>query len=160
MQAQTLENPRFAANPDFIRMELIEGRPERKTYSNEFFASLKQSNATQNIYFSNYIEWQGAVRERWFFENISSDMLQQQGVFVTKRVEHNYLREGFPFQTVRCDLNVRDIQKCSFTLVFKFYIGAELIGEGKQKIAFLDHQKKLARLPKTALDKIRLFEER
>ena len=159
MQAHTLENRNFSANPEVIRMDLIQSPAESRTYSREFFASLKQSNATQNIYFSNYIEWQGAMRERWFFEEISQDMLQNTGVFVTKRVEHNYLREGFPFQTIRCELNTANIQKCSFTLVFRFFIDSELLGEGRQRIAFLNHQKKPTKLPNAVLDKLRSFEE-
>lgn len=158
MQARTLEKRTYTTNPEIIRMEIVKSQPVKQTYSREFFASLKQSNATQNIYFSNYIEWQGAVRERWFFEKISADMLQNEGVFVTKRVEHNYFREGFPFQTVKCDLNVKDIQKCSFTLVFRFYIDDELVGEGKQRIAFLNHEKKPSKLPDSVLEKIRAFE--
>jgi hypothetical protein len=52
------------------------------TFECNLSTSLKHSNATQNIYFSNYVEWQGAVRERWFYERISPDMLQKEGVFV------------------------------------------------------------------------------
>lgn len=159
MQTQTTQSHNHKINSDIIKMEMIRSQPiARKTYSNEFFASLKQSNATQNIYFSNYIEWQGAVRERWFFENIANDMLQTQGVFVTKRVEHDYFIEGFPFQTIKCNLNVKDIHKCSFTLVFRFYIDSNLIGEGRQVIAFLNHNKRPTRLPKPVLDKIRTYE--
>ena len=129
-----------------------------QTYSQHFFASLKHSNATQNIYFSNYIEWQGILRERWFYECISEDMLQAEGVFVTKYVEHNFIHEGFPFQTIRCDLNVFNLQRCSFALSFKFYIDNLLVGNGSQKIAFMNHQKRLAKLPNYALKKIRQYE--
>lgn len=129
-----------------------------KTFTLDFFASLKQSNATQNIYFSNYIEWQGAVREKWFYECISRDMLQSEGVFVTKMVEQEYFLEGYPFQTIRCDLNVIDIQRCSFRLIFRFYIEDKLVGIGKQKIAFLNHEKRLTRLPLVARNRMKGYE--
>lgn len=38
--------------------------PLCESFTYEFDTSLKHSNATQNVYFSNYFEWQGAVRER------------------------------------------------------------------------------------------------
>ena len=129
-----------------------------QTYTQKFETSLKHSNATQNVYFSNFFEWQGAVRERWFFECISNDMLQDQGVFITKRAHNEYLKEAFPFQTVTCTLNAFNIQKCSFYLLFSFYINDELASRGYQQIVFADKQKRIARLPDQIIRKIRKFE--
>lgn len=129
-----------------------------KSYDYAFHTTLKHSNATQNIYFSNYIEWQGVVRERWFFECIDNQMLQNQGVFVTKQVHQYYLKEGFPFQTVSCRLNTFNIQRCSFCLLFRFQIDGELISSGFQQIAFTNHSKRVTRLPQAVLEKIRAFE--
>lgn len=129
-----------------------------KSYKQTFCPTLKHSNATQNIYFSNYIEWQGMVRERWFFECIDEQMLQHKGVFVTKLVHQDYFKEGFPFQTIVCKMNAFDIQRCSFCLLFQFYCNGELISSGYQKIAFTDHKKRVTRLPKEILEKIHEFE--
>ena len=62
--------------------------------------------------------------------------------------EHSYLREGYPFQFIRCDLNVFGIQRCCFGLLFQFYIDKHLVGKGKQKIAFLNYKKKLTNCQK------------
>jgi len=129
-----------------------------KTYHQKFETSLKHSNATQNVYFSNFFEWQGSARERWFYECISSDMLQDQGVFITKQAHNNFIREAFPFQTVHCELNSFDIQKCSFYLLFRFYIDGELASSGYQQIVFANKEKRIARLPEAVLKKIRSFE--
>lgn len=128
------------------------------TYSQTFETSLKHSNATQNVYFSNFFEWQGAVRERWFFECISNDMLQDLGVFITKRAHNEYLKEAFPFQTVTCTLNAFNIQKCSFYLLFSFYINGELASRGYQQIVFADKEKRIARLPDQVIRKIKKYE--
>lgn len=130
----------------------------RKSFTYEFDTSLKHSNATQNVYFSNYFEWQGAVRERWFFECISRDMLQDKGVFITKQAHNDYFKEAFPFQTVSCVLNSYRIQRCSFFLLFRFYVEGELTSSGYQQIVFADHQKKIARLEDRVLEKIKLYE--
>lgn len=129
-----------------------------QTYYQKFETSLKHSNATQNVYFSNFFEWQGAVRERWFFECISNDMLQDQGVFITKRAHNEYLKEAFPFQTVTCALNAFNIQKCSFYLLFSFYINDELASRGYQQIVFANKEKHIARLPDQVIRKIKKFE--
>ena len=135
-----------------------------KTFSYYFDTSLKHSNATQNVYFSNFFDWQGAVRERWFYECISPDMLAPLGVFITKKAHNEYLKEAFPFQTIRCDLNTFNIQRCSFYLRFLFYSSEAnkkdvLIAHGFQQIVFARHDKKITRLGDDILRKIRLYEK-
>lgn len=129
-----------------------------KTYSLKFETTLKHSNATQNVYFSNFFEWQGATRERWFFECISSDMLADKGVFITKQAHNNFIREVFPFQSVTCELNSFDIQKCSFYLLFRFYINGDLVSSGYQQIVFANKHKRIAKLPDEVLAKIKRYE--
>ena len=96
---------------------------QTQTYEYVFETSLKHTNATQNIYFSNYVEWQGIVRERWFFNCIDNDMLQSEGVFVTKEVHQFYVKEGLPFTTVSCRLNTFRIQRCGFRFTVPFLCG-------------------------------------
>ncbi|GAB1256568.1 hypothetical protein NBRC116494_10700 [Aurantivibrio plasticivorans] len=129
-----------------------------KTFEYQFDTTLKHSNATQNVYFSNYFDWQGAVRERWFFECIDPGMLQDLGVFITKQAHNDYVRESFPFQTIRCELNAFNVQRCSFYLSFRFYEGDELISHGYQQIVFANHEKKISKLPLEVLSKVREYE--
>lgn len=129
-----------------------------KTFEYQFDTTLKHSNATQNVYFSNYFDWQGAVRERWFFECIDPGMLQDIGVFITKQAHNDYVRESFPFQTIRCELNAFNVQRCSFYLSFRFYEGDELISYGYQQIVFANHEKKISKLPLEVLNKVREYE--
>lgn len=128
-----------------------------QTYQLVFHPTLKHSNATQNVYFSNFIEWQGEARERWFFECIDAQLLQHKGVFVTRRVHQEFFKEAFPFQEITCRLNAFDIQSCSFNLLFRFYSAGHLIASGYQKIAFTSHNKKIVRLPKEIIEKIRMY---
>lgn len=127
------------------------------TYEYTFETSLKHSNATQNIYFSNYVEWQGTVRERWFFDCIDNSMLKSEGAFVTKEVHQLYMKEGFPFTTIVCHLNSFRIQRCGFRLLFRFYADDELISYGYQHLVFTNHSKKIVRLPMQVVDKIEDF---
>ncbi len=135
----------------------ISALPDSNTYEYSFDTTLKHSNATQNIYFSNYVEWQGVVRERWFFDCIDASMLQSEGVFVTKQVHQHYIKEEFPFRTIICRLNTFCIQRCSFRLLFRFYSDGDLISYGYQHIAFTSHLKKIRKLPKPVIEKIESF---
>jgi enediyne biosynthesis thioesterase len=140
--------------------ELLAAPPTEKgrTFTLKFDTSLKHSNATQNIYFSNYVEWQGAIRERWFFECIAPDMLQDKGVFVTKEVQQYYLKEAFPFETIKCCLNSFRVQRCAFRLLFRYFKDDTLLSYGCQHIVFTDHEKRIVRLPYPVLEKVKQFQ--
>jgi acyl-CoA thioesterase FadM len=129
-----------------------------KTYHHSIDVYLKDSNATGNIYFARYFEWQGICRERWFFECVAADMLQDLGVFITKEAQQNYVHETFAFQTVKCEVNTFAIKQCSFSLLFRFYVNGTLVSTGYQQIVFANKQKKIARLPDDVLDKIRAYQ--
>src|ERR1700739_2505317 len=81
----------------------------KQTFTHTLSIYLKDSNAYGNTYFARYFEWQGICRERWFFECISRDMLQKEGVFITKRAEQDYLQETFPFQEIQCEMNAYNV---------------------------------------------------
>ncbi|PWF48664.1 acyl-CoA thioesterase [Massilia glaciei] len=132
--------------------------PAPRTFTHEMTIYLKDSNAYGNTYFARYFEWQGVCRERWFFECIAPDMLQAEGVFITKRAEQDYVHETFPFQEIRCELNAYAVRKCSFWLEFRFFSGGTLVSVGRQQIVFANHAKQISALPERALSKIRRFE--
>jgi enediyne biosynthesis thioesterase len=132
--------------------------PQTKTFHHTIEVYLKDSNATGNIYFARYFEWQGICREKWFFECISSDMLQPLGVFVTKEAQQKYIHETFAFQKIECEVNTFAIKQCSFFLLFRFYVEGKLVSVGHQQIVFAQADKKISRLPSDILDKIRLYE--
>jgi enediyne core biosynthesis thioesterase len=139
---------------------VLEPAPQREvlTFRHSIDIYLKDSNAYANTYFSRYFEWQGICRERWFHQCISADMLQTQGVFITKNAHQDYVHETFPFQTVECELNSQDVKQCSFNLIFSFFVAGNLVSKGSQQIVFASHNKRIQRLPGHILEKVRKYE--
>ncbi len=131
---------------------------ERKIFKHSIDIYLKDSNATGNIYFARYFEWQGICRERWFFECISADMLAPLGVFITKDAHQKYMHETYAFQRVDCEVTTSAIKQCSFSLIFRFYVDGVLVSTGQQHIVFANKEKKISRLPEHILEKIRQYE--
>lgn len=129
-----------------------------KTFRHTIEVYLKDSNATGNVYFARYFEWQGICREKWFFECISPDMLQPLGVFVTKEAQQKYIQETFAFQRIECEVNTFAVKQCSFSLLFRFFVDGRLVSAGHQQIVFAQLNKKISRLPADVLDKIRGYE--
>ena len=129
-----------------------------KTFLHAIEIYLKDSNATGNVYFARYFEWQGICREKWFFDCISADMLQPLGVFITKEAQQKYVQETYAFQKVECELNTFAIKQCSFSLLFRFFVAGQLVAIGHQQMVFANLDKKITRLPAHVIEKIRLYE--
>jgi len=122
---------------------------------------LKDSNSYGNIYFSRYFEWQGMCREAWFTQCICADMLNMQGGFLTKAAHNIYNEEVLPFQRITCLLNVKDIKRSSFNLLFRFYNEDTkvLVSKGYQTVVFINlANKKISKLPAEVIEKVRRFE--
>jgi acyl-CoA thioesterase FadM len=128
-----------------------------QTFTHSLTIYLKDSNAYGNTYFARYFEWQGICREKWFFECISRDMLQNDGVFITKHAEQEYLQETFPFQEICCELNAYDVKKCSFWLEFRFYNDGKPVSVGRQQIVFAGHDRKIKALPPAVIELIQRY---
>ena len=149
------------ATPSILREVLshpVQTVHPQRTFRHQIDIYLKDSNAYANTYFSRYFEWQGVCRERWFHRCISADMLQAQGVFITKRAHQEYAQETFPFQTVECELNTFDVRQCSFYLVFQFQVDGRQVASGYQQVVFASHDKRIQRLPQHILAKLREYE--
>jgi enediyne core biosynthesis thioesterase len=141
------------------RARLEKAQPQPLTFDHTIDIYLKDSNAYTNTYFSRYFEWQGVCRERWFHQCIQADMLQNQGVFITKRAHQEYVQETFPFQTVACKLNTFEVKQCSFYLLFQFSVGDSVVSTGYQQVVFASHEKRIQRLPEDVLAKVRRYEQ-
>jgi enediyne core biosynthesis thioesterase len=131
---------------------------EPLTFQHSIDIYLKESNAYGNTYFARYFEWQGICRERWFHRCIAADLLQSQGVFITKRAHQDYMLETFPFQTVDCEVNTFEVKSCSFYLLFRFLVEGSVVSRGYQQIVFATHDKRIQRLPAHVLKMVQSYE--
>lgn len=130
---------------------------DHKTYVYDFSTFLKDSNAYGNNYFSKVFEWQGACREAWFYSCITKEFLKKEGILVTKKAHNEYVGETFPFQRIRCLLNISSLKKASFNIDFTFCDpdNEEIIfSKGYQQILLTDHNHKITRFPVDIIDMV------
>lgn len=126
---------------------------------------IKDTNVVGNVYFSNYIQWHGEVRESFFNKHpLALEFMQKNPhiVFVTAEVHHHFIENSYLGDKLVIRCNSRDIYKSSFKLVFKFYNekNNKKIGEGWQKICFLDSSlKSPTAIPQIILDLIEPVKE-
>ncbi|OGW84443.1 MAG: hypothetical protein A3C35_02835 [Omnitrophica bacterium RIFCSPHIGHO2_02_FULL_46_11] len=119
---------------------------------------IKQTNMLGNTYFSNYIEWHGEARERFFLEHPSAlEYLKENAhiAMVTYCIYHRFIENMYFGDRVRIELQSREIQKHSLVLVFRYYRSGtdQLIGEGWQKVCFSNTEtNQLSPVPQIFLD--------
>ena len=104
---------------------------------------LKQTNLIGNVYFVNYVEWQGEAREALLLAHpTTAEFLKKEKhiKLVTYCLYHRFLVDSTFGEVIRIELTTRDILTHSLVIVFKYFnVGTNvLIGEGWQKICFLD----------------------
>jgi CheY-like chemotaxis protein/acyl-CoA thioesterase FadM len=117
-----------------------------KYFSIEKTVFLEQTNIMGNTYFANYVLWQGEARESLLLShpNVVEEMKKNQHVrMITHSVYHRFIEETTFGDLVEIRVTAREIKHCSFVLVFQVYKKREgsFIGEGWQRITFLDLQK-------------------
>ena len=105
-----------------------------------FETSLGQANAVGNLYYANYYEWQGHLRDRWFYD-IVPDRFQgtgERGELICLACRVNHLREAMPFDQVTTTMSLKALWPESILLHFDYH---RLMPDGSlTKLAYGDHE--------------------
>ena len=85
---------------------------------------IKHTNLLGNVYFANYIEWQGEVRENFFLTHPSAKEFLSRNpnlIMLTYALYQRFYGSAFLFDKLRIELTTKDIQKCSVVIIFRFF---------------------------------------
>lgn len=115
----------------------------KKYFSLEKTIYLKDTNLMGNTYFTNYIVWQGEVREAYVMThpNFAEEMQKNQYIkMITHSLYHRFVQETTFGDVVQIRMTTREIKHCSFVLVFRYYNKRTeaFLGEGWQRLTFAD----------------------
>ncbi|BBO84724.1 hypothetical protein DSCO28_52900 [Desulfosarcina ovata subsp. sediminis] len=105
-----------------------------------FETSLAHANLVGNIYYANYYEWQGQIRDRFFYELIPDYFhgIGERGELLALESRVDHLREAMPFDRLVLTLAVKTLRTCSVTFHVD-YFRLEPDG-GRIKIAYGMHR--------------------
>ena len=125
----------------------------------EFTTYLKDSNAYGNIYFSRHFEWQGIMREAFFTQKVTKNMLGMGIKMVTRDAACKYINESFPFQDIIGRLSVPKIHPTSVQLRFEFFekSSGKLISDGHQRIVETDIETTQIKIPDSILTSLEVY---
>lgn len=116
-----------------------------KYYSYNHTVSFEETNLVGNVYYANYVRWQGKCRELFLRDNARDiiDQLKNGLYLVTTKIACHYLSELFAFDIVQIRMYSRGINQNKIKMQFEYWKvneklePIELVCRGEQEIACL-----------------------
>lgn len=110
-------------------------------YEYRHVVGFEETNLVGNVYFANYVRWQGRCREMFLVEHAPGvlDELRHDLKLFTIKTECEYLAEVTAFDELSIRMRLEDLTQTQIGLAFDYVRlrdGAqELIARGRQRIA-------------------------
>jgi enediyne biosynthesis thioesterase len=107
----------------------------------QHLVTFADTNLVGNVYFVNYLSWQGECRERFLAEHAPGVLAQLAGdlALVTVSCTCSFLSELYAMDLVAVRMSLRDIQGSQIAMEFDYYRvnrgPAELVARGEQVVA-------------------------
>jgi len=88
-----------------------------------FETTLAHANLVGNIYYANYYEWQGQIRDRFFYELIPEYFkgIGEKGELLALESRVDHLREAMPFDRIVLTLAVKALRSCSVSFHVDYF---------------------------------------
>lgn len=108
-----------------------------KSYEYKHIVGFEETNLVGNVYYANFIRWQGRCREMFLRENASDvlEMFRNGFAMVTTRVSCEYLNELNAFDELTIVMKLGEIKQNRVAMLFEYWRGEELVARGEQEIA-------------------------
>lgn len=111
------------------------------SYDYRHLVTLEETNVVGNVYFSNYVRWQGHCRERFLMERAPGLLraLTDGLALVTASCTCDYFSELYAGDTVELRMTLDVVDDNRVSMAFDYYrvnaAQAELVARGSQTIA-------------------------
>jgi len=113
----------------------------KRVYEYRHIISFEDTNLVGNVYYANYIRWQGRCREMFLLDHVPSIVAQfQDGLaLVTTRCACDYLAELYAFDRLVLRMTLEELTQSRISFLFEYWrqnaSGEELIARGEQQVA-------------------------
>jgi enediyne biosynthesis thioesterase len=110
-----------------------------KAYEYTHIVGFEETNLVGNVYYANYILWQGRCREMFLFDH-APDVIEQISsglALVTVQVSCQYLSELFAFDRVIIAMQLKEMVQNRITMSFEYW---RTNGENKSLVATGEQQ--------------------
>ncbi len=113
-----------------------------KNYEYKHIVGFEETNLVGNVYYTNFIRWQGRCREMFLREKASDvlEMFRNGFAMVTTRVSCEYLNELNAFDELTIVMRLGEIKQNRVAMLFEYWRGEELVARGEQEIACMQRE--------------------
>lgn len=113
-----------------------------KSYQYKHIVGFEETNLVGNVYYTNFIRWQGRCREMFLREKASDvlEMFKNGFAMVTTRVSCEYLNELNAFDELTILMTLGEIKQNRVAMLFEYWRGEELVARGEQEIACMQRE--------------------
>lgn len=113
-----------------------------KNYQYTHIVGFEETNLVGNVYYTNFIRWQGRCREMFLREKASDvlEMFKNGFAMVTTRVSCEYLNELNAFDELTILMTLGEIRQNRVAMLFEYWRGEELVARGEQEIACMQRE--------------------
>ena len=117
-----------------------------RIYEYQHIVSFEETNLVGNVYYANYIRWQGRCREMFVRERAPTVLarLSRDLAIATVRVSCDYFSELFAFDTVAIRMQLDSLTQNRITMIFEYWRlqenSEELVARGEQQVACMQRQ--------------------
>lgn len=112
-----------------------------RAYEFRHVVGFEETNLVGNVYYSNYVRWQGRCREMFIRDHAPEvlDQLRDGLALVTVRVSCEYMAELVAFDEVVIRMRLGDVSLNRITMLYEYWkVGSpdeELVARGEQQVA-------------------------
>lgn len=112
-----------------------------KTFDYRHIVPLEETNVVGNVYFTNYLRWQGHARERFLMDHAPGVLsaLRADLALVTVSCHCDYFHELYAADTVEVRMSLGGAEGSRVTMLFDYFRLGEplpqLVAKGSQTIA-------------------------
>lgn len=113
-----------------------------KSYEYKHIVGFEETNLVGNVYYTNFIRWQGRCREMFLREKAADvlDLFKNGFAMVTTRVSCEYLNELNAFDELTILMKLGRIRQNRIEMIFEYWRGEELVARGEQEIACMKRE--------------------
>ena len=137
-----------------------------KLYEYRHIVGFEETNLVGNVYYANFVRWQGRCREMFVRDKAPDvlEMLQNGFALVTVNVSCEYFSEVTAFDELAIHLKLGSIKQNRIAMVFEYWRenngSKELIARGEQTVACMqreDEELKPASVPTNLLNALQSY---
>ena len=118
-----------------------------RSYEIRHVIGFEETNLVGNVYYANYVLWQGRCREMFLHDHAPEilDELNQGLALVTTHVSCEFFNEMFAFDEVIIRMSIDTVVQNRINMLFDYLRvtedGEEIIAKGKQGVACMRREK-------------------